>query len=195
MSKQHVRKKVVGKFLEELPGPADDETYNRYHYTVEKSNDWDIVLIRPANLKLGFDFRIDVTNTTFSKGTNAPSHHDFFTDLKLKHENNLDYAEEVRKGIVSVIDMSEPTDIIPNIQDENIGLPVEMLLKVSKWFAIEMDIRYWNGWGRTKYKVWLELMKRYNYRFVPKPTGYNFLDDEGKEISEKKATKLLFENE
>ena len=194
LSKASVRRIVVEKFLDENPGPATDETYNRYHYTVEKSKDWHVLLIRPANLKLGFDFRIDVTNVTFSKGSNAPSHLDFFNDLKLKHEKNSEYAEKVRMGIIRVLKMEEPSDVLLTIIDEKIGLSPELLLKVSKWFAIEMDIRYWNGWGRTKYIMWLELMKKYEYCFVPTDTGYNFIGVDGKQINEKKATSSLLEN-
>jgi len=191
MTRAKIRKIVVGHFLEELSGPAKDETYNRYHYTVEKSQRWNVVLIRPANLKLGFDFRIDVTNIKFSKRTNAPSHLDFFNDLKFKHEQNPEYAEKVRIGIIRVLKMEEPSDVLRDINDEGIGMSPELLLKVSKWFAIEMDIRYWNGWGRTKYFVWLELMKKYDYRFSPTDKGYAFIDSAGNIVKEEKATDLL----
>lgn len=193
MTRQSIRKKMVDKFLLEKPGPAEDETYNRYIYVVEKVKEGDIILVRPANLKLGFDFRIDVTDIKFSKGTNAPSHYDIFMDLKKKHEINKIFAEEVRLGILRIINMEDPIDVLKDIKEEDLGLSVELLLKISKWFAVEMDIRYWNGWGRNKYRVWLELMKLFNYQFIAISTGYNFQDENGEVITENKALKSLEE--
>jgi|GEM_PF-144793 len=196
MNRQTLREKVVNKFFQERPGPVEyNDTYSRYEYIVERTQFGNVVLIRPANLKLGFDFRIDVKFWDFGNGKNAPSHINIFEDLKEKHTTDTDFAEEVRLGILQVLNMEDPDDVLQNIQDKNIGLPVELILKISKWFAVEMDIRYWNGWGRNKYKLWLDLMKLFQYNFNGVDTGYNFFDDNGKKCSEKKATKLFLESQ
>jgi len=150
LSRKEIRKKMVEEFLKETPGPAEDETYNRYVYLVEKTKEGNVILVRPANLKLGFDFRIDVEGMKFRNGTQAPSHLDLFEDLYLKYKNDAEFCNEVIKAIIAVNDMKDPEEILPNIKDLGFGLSVELNLKVSKWFAVEQDIRYWNGWGRNK---------------------------------------------
>jgi hypothetical protein len=189
MSRKDIRKKMVEEFLEEKPGPADDETYNRYVYLVEKTKEGNVILVRPANLKLGFDFRIDVEGKKFRNGTQAPSHLDLFEDLNLKYKKNSEFCNKVINAIIAVNDMKDPEEILPTIKDLRIGLSVELILKVSKWFAVEQDIRYWNGWGRNKQVVWLKLMWHYKFRYEPTPQGFKFYDNQGKLLSEDKAAK------
>jgi len=195
MDRKDVRKKVVEKFLEELHGPGADETYKRYQYVVEKTKSGNIILTRPANLKLGFDFRVDVEGMLFKKGSNSPSHEDIFNDLKYKHDEDKKYAEKVRMGIIDVYNMKEPEDIIKKIKEKNIGLKVDLLLKLAKWLAIEQDIRYWNGWGRVKNVKWLELIHFFDYKFKiikkNKIQTFVFFDKNGKELTENKAMKIM----
>ena len=47
---------------------------------------------------------------------------------------------------------SAAVDMLGFREAEMIGRPVEMLLKVIKWFFIEQDIRYWNYSGRNMLK-------------------------------------------
>ncbi|MBR9691857.1 DNA adenine methylase [Candidatus Woesearchaeota archaeon] len=191
MTREEVRKRVVEKFFEEKPGPAKDETYNRYHYLVEKTKEGNIFLIRPANLKLGFDFRVDVDGMVFRKGTNAPTHIDIIEDLKKKSIEDKEFGNKVIDAILEVVDMKDPEEILNKIEDKNIGYSVELLLKLSKWLAIEMDIRYWNGWGRTKYSLWLNLMRLFKFKYEPTPKGFKYYDDEGLGVSEETAIKAL----
>ncbi len=191
LSRVAVRKKVLEKFMEEEPGPAKDETYNRYHYFVERTKEGNIILIRPANLKLGFDFRIDVDRIIFRKGTNAPTHLDLFEDLKKKNAKDKKYCEEVIKAIIDVIEMKDPEEVLKIIKEKNIGYSVELLLKLSKWFAIEQDIRYWNGWGRNKQTVWLKLMRFFEFRYEPVDSGFKFYDKKGNLLTEEKAMQLM----
>ena len=191
MTREEIRKKVVEKFFKEKPGPAEDETYNRYEYLVEKTKQGNVILIRPANLKLGFDFRIDVDKLTFRKGTHAPTHIDLFEDLKKKYLKDREFCDRVIKAIIDVNNMVEPNEILKNFEEKNIGYSVELLLKVSKWFAVEQDIRYWNGWGRNKQVLWLRLMRYFEFRYVARPNGFRFYDNQGKLLSEEKATKIM----
>ena len=193
MSRQEVREKVVKKFFEEKPGPAEDENYNRYVYLVEKTKEANInvVLIRPANLKLGFDFRIDVEGMIFSKDTHAPSHIDLFEDLKLKYSKDKQFCDKVIEAIIEVINMKDPEEILGSFKDLNIGYSVELILKISKWFAIEQDIRYWNGWGRNKQTFWLKLMRHYKFRYEPTDSGFKFYDEDGTLLTENKAAKEI----
>lgn len=187
MSREDVRRKMVELFLSERPGPAADENYNRYEYLVEETKQGNVLLTRPANLKLGFDFRIDVEGMTFLKGTCSPSHEDVFQDLKLKFNKDKNYSEDVRKAIIEVCEMNDPSDVIKSIVDKNIGHSVELLLKINKWFTIEQDIRYWNGWGRTKYIVWLKLMGFFEYNYEVKNNKFIFIDKDNNKFSEEKA--------
>lgn len=189
LSRAQVREKVVKCFLKEKPGPAKDETYNRYHYLVEKTKEGNVVIIRPANLKLGFDFRIDVEGMTFRKNTNAPSHIDLFEDLKKKYNVNKQFCDDVIRAIKDVNDMNDPEEVLSNVKDLKIGLSVELILKISKWFAIEQDIRYWNGWGRNKQILWLDLMRYYEFRYVPIKQGFKFYNKNGKLLTENMAAK------
>ena len=191
LSRREVKEKVVKKFFEEKPGPAEDGKYNKYTYLVEKTKEANInvVLIRPANLKLGFDFRIDVEGMTFSKGTHAPSHVDLFEDLKLKFSKDVQFCDKVIETIIEVINMKDPEEILGNFKDLNIGYSVELILKISKWFTIEQDIRYWNGWGRKKYERWIRLMRYYNFRYSTKKGNFYFYDNNGKKLTEDTAAK------
>jgi hypothetical protein len=191
LTRNEVRKKVIEIFLQEKPGPAIDETYNRYLYLVEKTREGNVVLVRPANLKLGFDFRIDVEGKTFRNGTHAPSHRDLFEDLKRKFEHDPKFCHNVIEAIIDVNNMKDPEEILLNFKDIGFGLSVELILKVSKWFAIEQDIRYWNGWGRNKQVIWLRLMRHYEFRYVPVKTGFNFFDENGNLLTEESAAKKI----
>jgi len=191
MTREEIRRKVVELFLEEKSGPAKDETYNRYDYIVEKTKQGNVILIRPANLKLGFDFRIDVDQLTFRKGTHAPTHIDLFEDLKKKYLEDKDFCDKVIQAIIDVNNMMEPEEILKDFEDKNIGYSVELLLKVSKWFAVEQDIRYWNGWGRNKQVLWLKLMRHFEFKYEPNPNGFKFYDNTGKLLSEERATAIM----
>jgi len=65
-SRTDLRKIVVSQFLEEDPGLGRGNEASRYRYNVEiLSDDRRIYLTRPAYLKKGFDFRINVEGTVF----------------------------------------------------------------------------------------------------------------------------------
>jgi len=191
LTREGIRRKAVEQFLKEKPGPAKDENYNRYTYLAETTKQGNVLLIRPANLKLGFDFRIDVDQLTFRKGTHAPTHIDLFEDLKKKYLEDKDFCDKVIKAIIDVIDMAEPEEILKDFEDKDIGYSVELLLKLSKWFAVEQDIRYWNGWGRNKQTFWLKLMRHFEFKYEPTPSGFKFYDKEGKLLTEEKAISVM----
>jgi len=191
LTREEIRRKMVEEFLKEKPGPAKDENYNRYQYLVEKTRQGNVILMRPANLKLGFDFRIDVDKLIFRKGTHAPTHLDLFEDLRKKYQKDKDFCDKVINAIIDVNNMKEPEDILKNFEDKNIGYPVELLLKVSKWFAVEQDIRYWNGWGRNKQVLWLNLMRYFGFKYEATPNGFNFYDKNGNLLTEKKAIDVM----
>ena len=191
LAREGIRRKAVEQFLKEEPGPAKDENYNRYEYLAEKTKQGNVLLIRPANLKLGFDFRIDVDKLIFMKGKHAPTHIDLFEDLKKKYLEDKDFCDKVIKAIIDVIDMVEPEEILEDFEDKNIGYSVELLLKLSKWFAVEQDIRYWNGWGRYKQVRWLKLMRYFEFKYEPIKQGFKFYDKDGKLLTEEKAFSVM----
>jgi len=154
-SREELRKIVVLKFLEERPGLGRGNDAAHYRYNVEILDDGRrIYLTRPAYLKKGFDFRINVEGTIFQTGQEYPKHDDIFDDLRLKRQENPAISRRLHQAIERVYNCEDPEDILPEYTDIkfNIGHPVDLILKVIKWFLIEQDIRDWNYSGRQMFK-------------------------------------------
>ena len=89
-SRAELRRIVVSQFLKEEPGLGRGDNASHYRYNVETlSNDRRIYLTRPAYLKKGFDFRINVEGTMFQTGHEYPKHDDIFDDLRLNNHPAL----------------------------------------------------------------------------------------------------------
>ncbi len=154
-SRKELRDIVIAKFMEEKPGLGSGEDTSRYRYNVETLSDGRrIYLTRPAYLKKGFDFRINVEKTTFQTNKEYPKHDDIFADLRLKRQENPSLCKKLHQEIDRVYNCEDPDDILPEYTDIkfNAGHPVELILKVIKWFLIEQDIRDWNYSGRRMFK-------------------------------------------
>ena len=125
---------------------------SKYLYFVETLKDGNrIYLERPANLHNGFDFLINVENINFSTTNRIkynPSHDNIFNDLKAKKTESQEKYKKLYKLIEDVYNCKEIEDT--NLQF-NSGYPVDLILKVAKWFFIEQDIRYWNYSGRAMF--------------------------------------------
>ena len=152
-TRNEVRRRVVDAFFQEEPGTGSGELASRYDYIVEGLPDGrDVILTRPANLKLGFDFLIRVEDFDFSdpgkRYRDYPSHDDLLDDLNAKKGENPDAYKHLYTLIERVYECEEVT-----VQEaENVpvmdGFSVAMILGIVKWFFIEQDIRYWNYSGR-----------------------------------------------
>lgn len=154
-SREELRKTIVSKFLEEKPGLGKGDDASHYRYNVETlSDDRRIYLTRPAYLKKGFDFRINVEGTIFQTGHDYPKHDDIFDDLSLKRQENPAMCMRLHQAIEQVYNCEDPEDILPECANIkfNVGHPVDLILKVIKWFLIEQDIRDWNYSGRQMFK-------------------------------------------
>lgn len=154
-SRMELRRMVVLRFLEEEPGFGSGDDTSRYRYNVETLSDGKrIYLIRPAYLKKGFDFRISVEGIIFQTKHEYPKHNDIFDDLKLKRQDNPTICNRLHQAIERVYNCEDPDDILPEYADIkfNIGQPIDLILKVIKWFLIEQDIRDWNYSGRKMFK-------------------------------------------
>ena len=155
LSRTELRKTVVYKFLEEQPGLGRGNDASHYRYNVETLSDGRrIYLTRPAYLKKGFDFRINVEGAVFQTGHEYPKHDDIFDDLRLKRAENPAMCTRLHQAIELVYNCEDPVDILPEYTDIkfNGGHPVDLILKVIKWFLIEQDIRDWNYSGRQMFK-------------------------------------------
>ena len=153
-SRQELRRIVVLNFLEENPGLGSGEKASRYRYNVETLSDGRrIYLTRPAYLKKGFDFRINVENTTFMTGKEYPKHDDIFNDVRIKKQEDLAAARRLLAVISEVYGCKDPQDLLAATRNLRFstGHPVELVLKVIKWFLIEQDIRDWNYSGRKMF--------------------------------------------
>ena len=154
-SRAELRKIVVSQFLKEESGLGRGDNASHYRYNVETlSNDRRIYLTRPAYLKKGFDFRINVEGTTFQTGREYPKHDDIFDDLRLKKQKNPTMCVRLHQVLERVYKCEDPEDILPECEDIkfDVGHPVDLILKVIKWFLIEQDIRDWNYSGRQMFK-------------------------------------------
>ena len=154
-SRTKLRRIVVTRFLEEEPGLGGGSDASHYRYNVETLSDGKrVYLTRPAYLKKGFDFRINVEGTTFQTGREYPKHDDVFNDLRLKKQENPVLCKRLHQAIERVYGCEDPEDMLPECVDIkfDVGHSVELILKVIKWFLIEQDIRDWNYSGRQMFK-------------------------------------------
>jgi len=154
-SREELRKTVVSKFLEEKPGIGRGDDASRYRYNVETLSDGRrIHLTRPAYLKEGFDFRINVEETVFQTRHEYPKHDDIFDDLRDKAKENPAMCRRLHQAIERVYNCEDPEDMLPEYADIkfDVGHPIDLILKVIKWFLIEQDIRDWNYSGRQMFK-------------------------------------------
>ena len=154
-SRVELRKIVVSQFLEEEPGLGKGSDASHYRYNVETLDDGRrIYLTRPAYLKKGFDFRINVERTAFQTGHEYPKHDDIFHDLRLKRAEDSAMFSRLHQAIERVHNCEDPEDVLPEYTDIkfDVGHPVDLILKVIKWFLIEQDIRDWNYSGRQMFK-------------------------------------------
>jgi len=154
-SRAELREIVVSQFLKEEPGLGRGDDASHYRYNVETLSDGKrVYLTRPAYLKKGFDFRINVERTVFQTGREYPKHDDIFDDLRKKKGANPAVCRRLHQVIERVYKCEDPEGILPEYTDIkfNVGHPVDLLIKVIKWFLIEQDIRDWNYSGRQMFK-------------------------------------------
>jgi hypothetical protein len=154
-SRRELRDIVITKFMEEEPGLGSGDDTSKYRYNVETLSDGRrIYLTRPAYLKKGFDFRINVEGTIFKTKQEYPKHDDIFDDLRLKSKKAPVLYKKLHLAIDRVYNCKDPVEVLPgciNLKFET-GHSVELILKVIKWFLIEQDIRDWNYSGRRMFK-------------------------------------------
>lgn len=165
-SREEFRMNLINLFLNEKHGDTMETTY--YYYYVERANDGtEIFLKRPTQLNKGVDFEVRVKGINFRYGKkgniistgNRPSHGDIINDLKLKRENNKDKFEILKSLITSVYQCEDIDSLSLGDCIFDVGLPIDLLLRVFKWLFIEQDITYWNKSGREMFynaimKLW-----------------------------------------
>ena len=133
-----------------------EEPETKYRYNVENIDGKWIYVRRPAPLNKGCDFKIYVEEWLHYKNGNEkpPSHDDVLSDLKNKFEEDENKYEELEEAINQVYNCKSVDEIINNVYpnlESQIGLNVETLLKLIKWFFIEQDITDWNYSGREMF--------------------------------------------
>lgn len=150
-SREEVRKKLLLAFVDETPGKGKGELASKYQYFVEKLADGKRVFLkRPGTLNKGVDFMVCVEGYSFGRNKNKDmaSFKDIIEDLVSKQkESELEYAK-VKPLIQQVYDSN---DLVPSaISDIELssGYPIELVLKLLKWFFVEQDVTYWNYSGR-----------------------------------------------
>jgi hypothetical protein len=157
-NREDIRNELVNLFLQEQAGTGKGDDTSVYIYEVETlQNGETIYLKRPARLNKGFDFEVNVSNTSFGTGrrTTMPSYQHIHDDLLLKKdEDPIEFTK--LKGTIEKIYLCQ------NVTDAEMlgfaftrGFPTDLLLKVIKWLFIEQDITYWNWSGRGMFYSYL----------------------------------------
>jgi len=152
-NRRDIRKLIVEMFLLEEPGTGTENNASRYTYNVEELNDGQLIYLRrPAYLKKGFDFTINVNNTNFNRNikgkrsTKMPSHPHILNDLLQKKEENINTYKLLFAEIEKIYNCKRNIDYSFGF---NSGYNSDLILKCLKWLFIEQDIRDWSYSGRT----------------------------------------------
>ena len=153
-NRNNLRKIVIDCFIKENAGHGRAEETSKYKYIVETlSSGKRIYLTRPAPLNKGFDFIIHVEDAIFINGRDNPKHEDISKDLRNKKQQDQQACNKFVEALEDIFYCKDPDDIYTKYADHltplTQGRSVELIMKVTKWFFIEQDIRCWNYSGRN----------------------------------------------
>lgn len=130
---------------------------SEYKYFVETTDGGRrIFLRRPARLNKGFDFTVSVENYGFGgRIKDTPRHEDILSDLEDKCTRFPNFRDTLFVAIERIYHCDDPNEVIKENDKLKLlppnGLPIDLTLKIIKWFFIEQDITYWNWSGRTMF--------------------------------------------
>ena len=157
-SREEARRKVVLEFLDEKFGTGTGELASKYEYTVEKFDNYSVVLKRPAQLNKGFDFIVytpEIYYKTDGKRRHQnPSHLDVVQILNnIKNDIGEEKYEIIKKMIGNVFRL-KPFDIeatrgVDFKDADGKQRPLDLLILAIRWLFVEQDITYWNTSGRS----------------------------------------------
>jgi hypothetical protein len=87
---------------------------------------------------------------TFLNGKDNPAHEDILQDLRAKKENDPDEFRKLYSLLDKIYHCYDPDEVLSTSSAIifSAGLTAEPILKITKWFFIEQDIRDWNWSGR-----------------------------------------------
>lgn len=150
-SREDIRRNLFLAFVNEAPGTGKDEQASKYQYYVEALADGKRVFLkRPGRLNKGVDFMVCVEGYSFGSNRNKDmaSFKDIIEDLVEKQQENEGEFAKVKLHIQRVFECQEfEPSAFDDIQFIS-GYPIELVLKLLKWFFIEQDVTYWNYSGR-----------------------------------------------
>lgn len=151
LDRNNLRNLAISEFTKEIAGKGRGELSTNYKYIVETLKSGSrIYITRPAFKKLGFDFLIHVENYNFSNDKDNPKHDDLTMDIRKKIKYNNTLKGTILEEFKKVYNCYESDDVVDYTLYNNLpGLPFDLILKTTKWFFIEQDIRYWNYSGRN----------------------------------------------
>jgi hypothetical protein len=133
---------------------SNEVIYTKYRYFVDVLSNGDkVYLERPGRLNKGCDFVIFVENKFLYKNGNdrPPAHNDILNDLRNKKEYyNIGEWTNLLSAINIIFHCGNYDSVLFYIANlpSNIGMDIETLLKLIRWFFIEQDLTYWSGMGR-----------------------------------------------
>lgn len=152
LDREKIRRFVIERFLEELPGTGTEELASKYIYIVEECESRPLKIARQANLNKGMDFKIQFDDVFFQgkkRRTRAPSHTHIFNELIQKRQNYANSYVNLVEAIKSIYLCQDIDNMqLRAIQMSEGLLTAEELVLTIKWMFIEQDITYWGYSGR-----------------------------------------------
>jgi hypothetical protein len=132
-----------------------ESQYKRYAYEVERCEDGSRIFLHRPTYKHGLDFAVSVEGFKSllrkSKST-RPSHDDVLEDLKSKVKDRPKLRQDLFDAICAIYECVEPDIVLrrfPRIKEMSCGMPIDKVLRITKWLFIEQDVTYWLGTGRN----------------------------------------------
>mgnify|MGYP000975930061 FL=1 len=150
-SREDIRKRLFLAFVNEAPGTGREENASKYQYYVEELADGKRVFLkRPGRLNKGVDFMVCVEGYTFGSNRNKhmASFNDLIDDLVEKMQENANEFDKAKHLIQLMYACKKVEPSAFNDIQFTSGYPIELVLKLLKWFFIEQDVTYWNYSGR-----------------------------------------------
>ena len=151
-NRAELRKRIVELFLQENPGTGTRELMQKYRYNIKKfSLNRILYLDRPAYLNKGMDFLVRVENYNFRETgrgiKNAPRQKELVSDLERKKAQFPVLFKALKFEIDKIFNCA-PYEV-PQCHNNNVGIPVDILLESIRWLFVEQDVTYWHASGRN----------------------------------------------
>lgn len=143
-----MRKDLISKMLDEIPGTGKGEYSSRYEYHVEKFQDYEIYLKRPTWLNKGFDFTVNIKGRDWYSKPSFESIYAALNDCKVGFPNDYSRVKTAITRIYNCQSIELRSVDGLTFHDSGKEHPIAIILLAIKWLFLEQDCAYWNYSGR-----------------------------------------------